>query len=929
VLFAGISVVAVIAALAVPLTAASAGVPVLPTPLYLHSQNGNYALDYASDPGTGGTAPAGATTSTTLPTGASPASATTYGAGVRGVATLPLFSLPVTGSVSSACVDVWAASDGDGNLFSVVTLGVALVRPGLAAVSLPTVKATFDGNITRVHGVVSVPDGTELPAGSSVQVAGGAADDPTDIYYDSTDMPSSVTFNPTQCAGVDVAPGGGPSPTASPTASPSPDPTPTVDPSTPTYATSTSGTSAYGEAAGEPSIGFSGPTGTAWFQGGWDTMSVKVPDSGPPVWGLATGQLASQLITLDSIGAVDRRTGRIFDSQLAGACSLTEFSDNGTTWQQSQGCGLPHGEDHQTIGAGPFISGALLPHSYADAVWYCSQANVTALCALSRDGGVTFGNGAPIYTALNCGGIHGHVKIGPDGTPYVPNGACGGKAGVAYTNDPDNLLPWPAPLLVPDSTVKADGNDPAVGIDAANRLYIGYQGGDGHAYAATRANGTWTKSIDVGAQLGIQNIEFASMTAADSGRAAFAFLGSKTGGDDQATTFPGVFDLYVSTTTDGGVTWKTVDVTPNDPVQRGTICMAGTSCLGNTRNLLDFMDVTYDQKGRVLVAFPDGCIDACATGGPNSFSKRATLAYQTGGLGLLAAFDPPPILSTTTTLTAPATARSGSSMPISAKLLASDGTALSGATVRFGFGGSAFTAVTNAAGVATATIPTGAAGNSDLTALFTGRTGFGPSQARVPVHVYDVHLTPTVSTPNPVSGSALTVTVTARKDDDTTETSWTGTPTLTTSDTHAGSLTCGAAAAGVATCSGVVLGDLGRQTLTAAATGGLLSGAVPVTVQPTGISFVSPPTSAAKDTPTTYTTAPVAGVAGALLDGYQAVQALSTNGKADTVPPPTSCTGAVCKLIVTFGKGGGTRTITVQDNSLPSRAVSTVTAIRG
>jgi hypothetical protein len=46
------------------------------------------------------------------------------------------------------------------------------------------------------------------------------------------------------------------------------------------------------------------------------------------------------------------------------------------------------------------------------------------------------------------------------------------------------------------------------------------------------------------------------------------------------------------------------------------------------------------KKGRVLYAFADGCIGDCEEGGPNSFSSKATIARQSGGRGLLTAFDP-------------------------------------------------------------------------------------------------------------------------------------------------------------------------------------------------------------------------------------------------------------------------------------------------
>ena len=83
------------------------------------------------------------------------------------------------------------------------------------------------------------------------------------------------------------------------------------------------------------------------------------------------------------------------------------------------------------------------------------------------------------------------------------------------------------------------------------------------------------------------------------------------------------------------MTWSTVDATPSDPVQRGCIWMGGGS--NQCRNLLDFMDATIDQTGRILVGYADGCTTTCVGGGKNTFSSLATIARQSGGDDLLAA----------------------------------------------------------------------------------------------------------------------------------------------------------------------------------------------------------------------------------------------------------------------------------------------------
>ena len=73
-------------------------------------------------------------------------------------------------------------------------------------------------------------------------------------------------------------------------------------------------------------------------------------------------------------------------------------------------------------------------------------------------------------------------------------------------------------------------------------------------------------------------------------------------------------------------------------VQRGCIWLQGGS--SNCRNLLDFNDITIDKEGRVLVAYADGCTDACVTN-PASTKKTdlGVIARQESGLGLLSAYD--------------------------------------------------------------------------------------------------------------------------------------------------------------------------------------------------------------------------------------------------------------------------------------------------
>jgi hypothetical protein len=177
------------------------------------------------------------------------------------------------------------------------------------------------------------------------------------------------------------------------------------------------------------------------------------------------------------------------------------------------------------------------------------------------------------------------------------------------------------------------------------------------------------------------------MVAGDDDRAAFAFLGTITGGNYQdAANFHGDWHLYIATTIDGGKSWKTADATPGDPVQRGSICTGGTTC-GDDRNLLDFMDIAVDGEGRTLVGYADGCTGACAArGGAQNFDALATIARQSGGPRLYAAFDAQPDL----TVGPPTATRNGKTVTLSAVVTNAGGAEARGVTVAFGCGSKTF-----------------------------------------------------------------------------------------------------------------------------------------------------------------------------------------------------------------------------------------------
>jgi hypothetical protein len=408
-----------------------------------------------------------------------------------------------------------------------------------------------------------------------------------------------------------------------------------------------------GNSAGEPTLGVDPKSGQVMFQALLETLNVTGFDrrfKGDATWTNVASDLTS-IDTLDPILKTDPVTGRTFVSQLAGACSLMAYTDDrGETWTNVPlGCGAGAMLDHQNIGVGPYVKGGPLsnvPHTYPNVVYYCAQDLVSAKCAASVDGGNTFLPANVAYETAHCqlGAIFGHLKSAPDGTIYLPPRYCpdllAGEEPVGVAVSEDNGVTWTL-HKVPGSNY-GDAGHGSVAVAKDGTVYLSWGGGKfpggGPVYVAkSKDKGkTWTKPMALGKEFSIQNSRFPVAVAGDGDRAVVAYLGSKTKGDASDGNFKGVWHLYASHTYDGGKTWKTVDVTPTNPVQVGAVCTAGTTC-GSNRNLLDFNDMVVDRQGRVWIAWADGCTARTCT--KASREKKASIARLVGGRGVYKAYD--------------------------------------------------------------------------------------------------------------------------------------------------------------------------------------------------------------------------------------------------------------------------------------------------
>ena len=437
---------------------------------------------------------------------------------------------------------------------------------------------------------------------------------------------------------------------------------------------------------GEFNIGFNPHTkrimtmnsGPIWRLTPPEILTPAKPECCEALWEDRSAITTNTPLDLDPILWIDRTSGRTFASNsTAGANASYAYSDSDgepsttqpTGWTEG-GFSPPNGgADHETIGSGPYPLVAGLPNPLGtaanqnEAVYYCSQDIVgPASCQRSDTLGVSYGPGLVAYTGNGlqqtvpgvpggpCGGLHGHLHVAPDGTVWLPVNQCGGLQGGVFSTD--SGVTW-INFTIPNAFSQQQGADPSIAIDSDSTIYYSYVNNEpvtsgnppeGHARVVVghRFGNTisWTNYVDIGATHGIKNAAEIEAVGGSSRRAAVGFLGTDVNGDYQANSFPGKWYAFIATTYDGGRTWTTVNSTPNDPVQSKTgIWQQGGGALD--RNLLDFNEITIDDKGRVLYGFSDGCVtpDCVSGAAPNDFVGYMRVARQSGGKSVFASND--------------------------------------------------------------------------------------------------------------------------------------------------------------------------------------------------------------------------------------------------------------------------------------------------
>lgn len=406
-----------------------------------------------------------------------------------------------------------------------------------------------------------------------------------------------------------------------------------------------------GTSGGEPTLGIDPRNGDVLAEANNETLLVRFDDTSSPSnasWNDVTDPLAAP-VNLDPVLFTDTATGRTWAGGLEGECSDMAYTDDqGAHWTQMVNPCAPPGDDHPTIASGPWAGGEPTGASYPRAVYYCVHEAVE-MCATSYDGGLTFHPAVPIATpalgvyGAGCGGYTGKARVASDGAVYVTSRDCGDLAsdlsppnatGQGVLVSLDNGLTWTGHLLPTIASNISPEFEPSVATTPSGWVYAAWTDVDKHVHVAlsTDHGATWSPQHDVSP--GLTGTVFSTVTAGDDDRAAVAFVGTADAGQPGSANFTGAWNLYVAYTLDGGSTWTTVKASP-DPVERGGICTSGTLCTQG-RNLLDFITAMTDAKGRVLVAYADGCPGGCPATSSSS-AALLTIARQTCGPSLYAA----------------------------------------------------------------------------------------------------------------------------------------------------------------------------------------------------------------------------------------------------------------------------------------------------
>jgi len=253
------------------------------------------------------------------------------------------------------------------------------------------------------------------------------------------------------------------------------------------------------------------------------------------------------------------------------------------------------------------------------ASWLASD-HVVITHSRSLDGGLTWTQN-PAQTAATTGmEAHavGNIAVNDDGSINIIAYLCDGfvdapyhGVGVGRSTDYGATWTW---QRIHTGSGRCEGIDPGLWAVGSNlyAMWEDFSAGTPGLWSATSTDSgaTWSPAAPIPTP-GLRSFALTD-AAADTHRVAAAFLASPdtakgpTQADGWARWYP-----YVAVRNATQPAGWSIERLQEDPVQVGPICMDGPMCLDGARNLLDFIDVQFGPDGRIHVAYPDGCNDAC------------------------------------------------------------------------------------------------------------------------------------------------------------------------------------------------------------------------------------------------------------------------------------------------------------------------------
>jgi hypothetical protein len=326
-------------------------------------------------------------------------------------------------------------------------------------------------------------------------------------------------------------------------------------------------------------------------------------------------------VAADRVLVVDRTTGRVFVDDTTLVCTVLSWSDDsGETWTTNPAACGGGVTDHPKVAVGPRIvladpTGSLYPNI----VYVCANSLSHTPCAVSVNGGSTFGPGVPAGLAEPDKGrvtptcaFQGVPVAAADGTLYQPRGECG----AFVDRSGDNGLTWER-HVVADGAGATSGDTPDLAVASDGTVWFFWTGADWQPRLARSADGGRTWSAPVSVAGGLRSTLFPVIASGPDGRVGVAFYGTP----DRATDWKGnpgdapdgvrwylyaaLIDAHATPT--GPVT--PMQITP-DPVQIGCLSKLG-SC--KNFNIADYIDAEMSPDGRLHIAYVDGCPPGCAT----------------------------------------------------------------------------------------------------------------------------------------------------------------------------------------------------------------------------------------------------------------------------------------------------------------------------